>query len=181
MSTWGYPTTSTATSAPRPSVSALTRSTLSSAVAYLVDVDGLVGPALLGKLKPVGLAVYHDHLPCSHLFGGGAGVDPEATCSLHYDGVAQPHFRLVQPVDHLRDRAVDGGHRRVRQLVRDLEHEVSWKQVVVVSEAAIAVRELFDRRPEPPAIWAMVQLSSEAEIAAPARKEIGEGDPVTLL
>ncbi len=59
---------------------------------------------------------------------------------------AEAEAGLVQPEDHLGQRAVHRRHQRVGQLVRHLEEVAAGPQIVVLGEGAVEVRELARSR-----------------------------------
>src|SRR3972149_17271 len=116
--TWGKPTKSQATSAPRPPVHFRTRFRRSFRSGTSLRLSVWSAPDALGSRRR---------------------VDPEPARPLDHHAVAEAEAGLVEAVDHLGERAV---HRRddfVGELVGDLEEEAAGAEVVVLGEGAVEV------------------------------------------
>ena len=98
-------------------------------------------PNFFASSSRFGDAVDDDHGVGAHLLRDGDGVQPEAARALDDDRVAVAHADLLQPVRHLRERAVHRRRHLVGHLVRHLEDPAARLQVVVL---AVGAAELAD-------------------------------------
>lgn len=105
-------------------------------------------------------------------------IDTQAARTLDNHGVAHANAGLVESIYHLGHRTVGRRYRFIRKVIGDLEHEVSRVEVEVLGKASTAIRVLLDGSPKTETVRAVVQLAPQAHIAAPAREEIGVGNPI---
>ena len=167
------PTTSTTTSAPRPSVRSFTRCTRASGVGNSFMSITSVAPHCSREVEAQRLLVDRDDLRRALLGGDGGRVDAEAARALDDDDVAELHLRVLEAVEHLAERAVHRRDRVVREHVRHLERRSGRAAGVVLGVAAVAVRVLVEVELHAPplAVRARVMLAAHAPVAPVARRE----------
>src|SRR5712692_9023268 len=150
-------------------------------VGDLLHVERVVGAERPRERQAARELVHDDDRRRAHVLGHRRRLDPEAARPLDHDAPAEAEPRPVEAEDHLAQRAVHRRHQLVRQRVGHEEERAARPEVVVLGEGAVEVREL--RGPDRPLDLGRARrgFSVQTRVAAPARVEVGVGDPVALL